>query len=400
MLLMLQLPLLIMLHNGPEDVLQHVPDMPLPPSQTASTSPNSSSSEAVQAGQLSSGAAAETTTSKATNRGTAAAAAAAAVNGSAKGSADCISTDTSCALMCSQGKVERQEQPMQILGKHTVQAQEAQEAKSSQQQQQEQQHEQWHEQQQQQGMSGRRGVMAIAAIITLLLCGGWLLFLSDLLLQQHPSSQCLSSLASWTKAAFHGQQQQHGLRQLQQDEHLAGSCWLMRVTQFTVLLQDFTPTLGLFWYFFTELFEEFRPFFLFVFNSFSVVLAVPCAIRFPNRPLLLTWLQLYISCMFKPYACVGDMVPWMALLPLLQQQLQCLKVPMFLLNSFLLLVVLGPAMWHQWIVVDAANANFFYSITLLLGVWYTVFVVQLLRLTALLDRRLAGKPTYPMLSTG
>eukprot|EP00775_Hariotina_reticulata_P006461 gene6461-6689_t len=238
--------------------------------------------------------------------------------------------------------------------------------------------------------------MVIAAVITLLLCGTWLMFLSDLLLQQRPSAQCLSGLAGWAKAAISGQQQQHVTRQLQQ--LLTGSCWLVKVTRFTLLLEDLTPNLGLYWYFFTELFEAFRPFFLFVFNSFSVVLSVPCAIRFPGRPLLLTWLQLYISCMFKPYACVGDMVPWMALLPLLQQQLQCLKVPMFLLNSFLLLVVLGPAMWHQWIVVDAANANFFYSITLLLGVWYTVFVVQLLRLTALVDRRLAGKPAYPILA--
>jgi hypothetical protein len=70
---------------------------------------------------------------------------------------------------------------------------------------------------------------------------------------------------------------------------------------------------------------------------------------------------------------------------------------MFLINSFVLLLVLGPAMWHQWVIVDSANANFFYSITLLLGVWYTVFLMQMLRLTVLLDRWLAGKGPPPRL---
>jgi hypothetical protein len=179
-------------------------------------------------------------------------------------------------------------------------------------------------------------------------------------------------------------------------QHL-GSCWAGRVYGLTLFLRDLTPNIGLWWYFFTEVFTEFEPFFLVVFHSFAVILMVPMALRFSHRPLFVTWVQLFISCMFRPYACVGDMVPWMVLVPLMQQQLQSLKLKMFLVNSFVLLLVLGPAMWHQWILVDSANANFFYSITLLLGVWYTVFLMQMLRLTVLLDRWLAGKGPPPRL---
>lgn len=210
-----------------------------------------------------------------------------------------------------------------------------------------------------------------------------LLLLSDSMLQRHPESQCLPALLQWVQHAAgrsSSGQQQHQL-----------SCWAVRVYKFSLLLEDYTPNIGLWWYFFTEMFDAFRPFFLFVFHSFYVMLAVPMAVRFPHRPLFVAWVQLLITCMFKPYACVGDMVPWLSLLPLLQQQLQCIKLGMFFVNSMLLLMVLGPAMWHQWIVVDAANANFFYSITLLMGAWYTVFLAHMLRLTALLDRRLARK---------
>ena len=66
-----------------------------------------------------------------------------------------------------------------------------------------------------------------------------------------------------------------------------------------------------------------------------------------------------------------------------------------ILVILVLLLMLGPAMWHQWISVDAANANFFYSITLLLGVWSSVFLMQMLRLTVLLDRACAGKGPAP-----
>lgn len=232
------------------------------------------------------------------------------------------------------------------------------------------------------GDQGSAACLGFAASVAF--CAIALLLLSDSMLQQHIGAQCVPAAAMWLKSKL------LGVHAKQAEQHLA-SCWMTRVYSFSLLLEDYTPTIGVWWYFFTEMFDAFRPFFLFVFHSFAVVLAAPMALRFPKRPLFVTWVQLYINCMFKPYACVGDLVPWMTLLPLLQQQLQCMKLGLFFVNSFLLLVVLGPAMWHQWIVVDAANSNFFYSITLLLGVWYTVFLVQMLRFTVLLDRRLAGK---------
>jgi hypothetical protein len=223
-----------------------------------------------------------------------------------------------------------------------------------------------------------------------LVCASALLALSDHMLQQHPSSQCIGPLLAAVKGSLGSNTAAAVLEQVAQ-------CWAGRVYGWVLLLRDLTPNMGMWWYFFTEVFTEFQPFFLFVFHSFSLSLLVPMAIRFPQRPLFVTWVQLFMTCMFRPYACVGDMVPWLALLPLLQQQLQSLKLKMFLINSFVLLMVLGPAMWHQWIVLDSANANFFYSITLLLGVWNTVFLLQMLRLTVLLDRWLAGKGPPPIL---
>ena len=62
--------------------------------------------------------------------------------------------------------------------------------------------------------------------------------------------------------------------------------------------------------------------------------------------------------------------PVQALLPLFATQLAGGGAPVGLLAAaFGLLGGLGPAMWHMWIYLGSANANFYYAITLLFGAW-------------------------------
>jgi phosphatidylinositol glycan class U len=110
------------------------------------------------------------------------------------------------------------------------------------------------------------------------------------------------------------------------------------------------------------------------------------ALRFPHRPLLLFVAQCLITTMFKPYPSVGDHALVLGLLPLLAPQLSQLTHGMLLTLSFLLLAALEPAMWHQWIRIESANANFYYSIGLLIGTWQTVLLVHLLLLSVRADR--------------
>jgi GPI-anchor transamidase subunit U len=129
----------------------------------------------------------------------------------------------------------------------------------------------------------------------------------------------------------------------------------------------------------------------FVAHSLGAVFVIPLALRFPRRPLLLVAAQSIIMCMVKPYPSVADHALYMALLTLLQKQLSKLRTGLLLCNSFLLLAVLAPSMWHQWIDIESANSNFFYSITLVMGGWQTVLLVQLLLLTIGIERQEAGK---------
>lgn len=158
----------------------------------------------------------------------------------------------------------------------------------------------------------------------------------------------------------------------------AQSCWLPRAYGIILSIDDITPNIGLTWYFFMELFSSFKPFFAFVFHSQAVIMCAPLALRLPRQPLLLLVAQLLSSSLFRPYPSAGDVAGYIALLPLLRPQLGLMRSGAFLIGSFALLAVLGPAMWHQWIIVDAANSNFYYSITLLFGAWQVLLLVQLL----------------------
>lgn len=100
-------------------------------------------------------------------------------------------------------------------------------------------------------------------------------------------------------------------------------------------------------------------------------------------------------CLFKPYPSVADHALYQALLPLLQRQLAHTRSGMLLANSFLLLAVLAPAMWHQWINIESANSNFFYSISLLLGAWQVLLLLVLLQLTIRQERVEGGKVVAP-----
>jgi hypothetical protein len=217
--------------------------------------------------------------------------------------------------------------------------------------------------------------------------------LSDLYLRDVPADQCLPQLPAALRQLAGGGRA-GGARpflRLRAWGAAAPSCWASETWGFLLLVKDYTPNIGLHWYFFLEMFHAFSPFFKFVFHSHAVVMALPLAIRLGHRPFLLLWAQLLASCLFRPYPTVGDLAPYLTLLPLLHEQLALMRLKLFLVNAFLLLAVLGPAMWHQWIELDAANSNYFYSITLGIAAWQIVLLVQVLLASIKADRVAAGK---------
>ncbi|GLI59469.1 hypothetical protein VaNZ11_001352 [Volvox africanus] len=171
------------------------------------------------------------------------------------------------------------------------------------------------------------------------------------------------------------------------------SCWAVRVYSSQVLLDDATPNIGQWWYLAMEAFDDTKTYIRVMAHSLLFALAPPLAMRLGvRRPLALFLIQMLCLGFLKPYPSVADLGLMAPLLLLLgRQQLAALRLRLLLPASLAMLWVLGPAMQRMWLSYESANSNFFYSITLLYGLWQVVLLGQVLGLTLWVDRLARGK---------
>jgi len=169
---------------------------------------------------------------------------------------------------------------------------------------------------------------------------------------------------------------------------LTGSAFLMGSWDFLsatygvrLLLPDLTPNVGLWWYFFIEMFDSFREFFLGVFWLHAASYMPGLTIRLHKQPLFVACSLTGVFAIFTPYPSIADAALYLSLVPMFRHlfprecpflsnscsNTNCIPVMRytFLASSAILYTsFLGPAFYHLWIYAGSGNANFFYAITL------------------------------------
>jgi len=100
--------------------------------------------------------------------------------------------------------------------------------------------------------------------------------------------------------------------------YIMGSWSFLRNTiGFILTVPDLRPNIGLYWYFFTEMFEHFWWLFIASFQiNVSLLYIVPLALRLRHDPMLLAFSYLALAAIFKSYPCIGDVGFYISLLPL------------------------------------------------------------------------------------
>jgi phosphatidylinositol glycan class U len=93
---------------------------------------------------------------------------------------------------------------------------------------------------------------------------------------------------------------------------LPSSTFLRSLYLTPLSLPDLTPNPGLWWYFFTEMFDPFRSFFLGVFWLHMLAYSVPFTIRLRAQPLAAVIAMYGVLAIFQPYANVGEVGSWLA----------------------------------------------------------------------------------------
>ncbi|XP_030389183.1 phosphatidylinositol glycan anchor biosynthesis class U protein [Gopherus flavomarginatus] len=144
--------------------------------------------------------------------------------------------------------------------------------------------------------------------------------------------------------------------------------FILSVYGFILCVPDLTPNIGLFWYFFAEMFEHFNLFFVCVFQINVFFYTIPLAVKLKEHPIFFLFVQLAIISIFKSYPTVGDVALYMAFLPLWSHLYRFLR-NIFILSCVLIVCsLLFPVLWHLWIYAGSANSNFYYAITLTFNV--------------------------------
>ncbi|RXI01029.1 hypothetical protein DVH24_001263 [Malus domestica] len=146
-----------------------------------------------------------------------------------------------------------------------------------------------------------------------------------------------------------------------------GDLWEMfeRMYGFILTVQDLSPNIGVLWYFFAEVFDFFRNFFLIVFQMNILFLIFPLAIRLKHRPCFLAFVYITISSMLKSYPSVGDSALYFGLLGWFVNELSGKSVEMrfsfCLFSVYVGISLLSPVMHNLWIWRGTGNANFYFA---------------------------------------
>ncbi|XP_050441765.1 phosphatidylinositol glycan anchor biosynthesis class U protein [Adelges cooleyi] len=155
--------------------------------------------------------------------------------------------------------------------------------------------------------------------------------------------------------------------------------FLDTVYGFILNIRDLKPNIGLFWYFFTEMFEHFRALFVCAFQlNASVLYVIPLSIRLRRDPLLLATSLLALTAVFKSYPSIGDVGFYLSLLPMHRHNFYFMQQAFIVACFFVGCTVFAPTVWHLWIYSRSANANFYFGVTLAFATTQIFLITDLL----------------------
>ncbi|KAK6947725.1 hypothetical protein RJ641_001198, partial [Dillenia turbinata] len=159
-----------------------------------------------------------------------------------------------------------------------------------------------------------------------------------------------------------------------------------RTYGFILCVEDLSPNIGVLWYFFAEVFEFFRGFFLIVFHVNILFMILPLAIRLNHRPCFLAFVYVAISSMLKSYPSVGDAALYLGLLGLFVNELAGkldiltnagdMHFSFFLFCGYVGVFLLSPVMHNLWIWRGTGNANFYFATAITYACFQIILVVE------------------------
>jgi len=134
------------------------------------------------------------------------------------------------------------------------------------------------------------------------------------------------------------------------------------VIGFFLKVPDLTPNVGLFWYFFIQVFDHYRSLFICTFQLNTVIHVIPISTLLRKSPFLL-WLILLIQVsIFSSYPSYAEAALYLPMIIAFVDLHKYFRYVLLIGSTLVATFVLTPIMWHIWIIDGSGNANFYFAI--------------------------------------
>lgn len=147
---------------------------------------------------------------------------------------------------------------------------------------------------------------------------------------------------------------------------------------FVIKVKDLTPNIGMFWYFFTEVFELFTSFFTWVVQINAFIHVIPLSIFLRDNPFFALFMMILTSTIFQPYPSISNIGLITSLLPQWSELFPHMRKSFVVSCAVVSCMSLWPLFWHLWIIMGTANANFYFGATLAFNVALISLMANLL----------------------
>ncbi|GMH88038.1 hypothetical protein TrST_g11110 [Triparma strigata] len=146
--------------------------------------------------------------------------------------------------------------------------------------------------------------------------------------------------------------------------------WIHHSYYHWATFQDLTPNVGLYWYFFAQIFSRFRTYFLVTFNVLPFLLVAPILIRLKEIPVAAIVSLVSLFNILAPYPTFGSVTfSFLLMLSCPRSVVRLRFISMFCLIALPVPSVLLVAFWRLWAIKESGNGNYVYFQQLA----YTVF---------------------------
>lgn len=160
---------------------------------------------------------------------------------------------------------------------------------------------------------------------------------------------------------------------------LMGNSWTFIQSSylFALKIQDLTPNIGMFWYFFTEMFDQFLDFFTWVVQINAFIHVVPLSIYFKDDPFFALYMMIVTSSIFQPYLSLSHIGLITSLLPQWSELFPYMRRSLIVFCASATCISLWPVFWHLWIMMGTANSNFYFGATLAFTLSIIILMIDL-----------------------